>query len=352
MKKTFFLNYNFCISTFWVALGLTFWMQFLNETPVYQLEAGLFTISFLIACITVSNYLSNHLLPVALKEKKMCRFTFQFIFFTLLLALLLGVIMESFRFMEQKEIFRQTLFISDGYKTFLTALTGMIPTSLCVNGALCGLRFFREHNKILQVNAKLERIHHEDQIQLLQDQINPHLMFNVLNHIHILMQKNVELADELLLRFADILRYQIYECNCKTVQLEKEIRYLKDVIEVEKARWGNDLKVTCSWEIENRKQEISPFLLLPFIENAFKHVSRLPFENGYVNIEFIQRNNILKLSVENSKSDRLLSKDKSSGAGLENIKKRLLLLYPKKHQLETKDNGNSYSINLNIILQS
>lgn len=350
MKKIFFLNYNFCISAFWVALGLTFWLQFLNETPVYQLEAGLFTISFLITNIIVSNYLSNHLLPIALKEKRMCKFTFRFILFTLLLALLLGAIMESFRFMEQKEIFPHSQFISEGYKSFFTALIGMIPTALCVNGALCGLRFFREHNKILQENTKLERMHHEDQLQLLQDQINPHLMFNVLNHIHVLMQKDVELADELLLRFADILRYQIYECNCKTVQLEKEIRYLKDVIKVEKARWGNDLKVVCNWKVENGKQEVSPFLLLPFIENAFKHVSRLPFENGYINIEFVQQNNVLRLLVENSKSAKQLSINNSSGAGLRNVKKRLQLLYPKKHKLRTEDNSNSFIVNLNITL--
>lgn len=280
----------------------------------------------------------------------MRKFTVQFILFTLLLALFLSFTIEVFRFMEETEIFQQTHFITEGYTSFPTALVGMIPTALCVNGALCGLRFYREHNKILQLNAKLERMHHEDQLQLLQDQINPHLMFNVLNHIHVLMQKNVELADELLIRFADILRYQIYECNHKTVPLEKEIHYLKDVIEVEKARWGDNLKVICNWEIENGKQDISPFLLLPFIENAFKHVSRLPFENGYVTIEFIHQNNTLKLFVENSKSDKLLPSHNSSGAGLQNVKKRLQLLYPQKHELKIKDNGHSFTVDLNIIL--
>lgn len=350
MKKTLFLNYNFCISAFWIALGLAFWMQFINENSTYIIESGLFTIAFLAINIIISNYLSNHLLPLALKEKRMCKFTFQFIFLTLLLALCLSCTIEVFRFMEETEICPQTHFITEGYTSFPTALVGMIPTALCVNGALCGLRFYREHNKILQLNAKLERMHHEDQLQLLQDQINPHLMFNVLNHIHVLMQKNVELADELLIRFADILRYQIYECNCKTVQLEKEIRYLKDVVEVEKTRWGNDLKVTCNWKVENGNQDISPFLLLPFIENAFKHVSRLPFENGYVTIEFTQQNNTLTLLVENSKSDKLSSNNKSSGAGLQNVKKRLQLLYPQKHELKTKDNSHSFTVDLNIIL--
>ena len=125
---------------------------------------------------------------------------------------------------------------------------------------------------------------------------------------------------------------------------------MKDVIEVEKARWGNDLKVTGKWEVENGKQEISPFLLLPFIENAFKHVSRLPFENGYVNIEFTQQKGTLELFVENSKSDKLAPKGKSSGAGLQNIKKRLYLLYPQRHQLITKDGDNSFTVHLKITL--
>jgi LytS/YehU family sensor histidine kinase len=175
-------------------------------------------------------------------------------------------------------------------------------------------------------------------------------MFNVLNHIHILMKKNVDVADELLLRYSDMLRYQLYECNRETVLLEKEVDYLKDVVEVEKMRWGNELKVDSSWHIENGKKEISPLLLVPFVENAFKHVSRMPSETGYVNIRLHQEGNTLRLTVENSKSTRVPQRQNASGLGLENVKKRLGILYPQKHELIVQKTDTVYKTTLVITL--
>ena len=102
----------------------------------------------------------------------------------------------------------------------------------------------------------------ENQLKLLQDQINPHVMFNILNHIHILMKSNTELASFLLLKFSDILRYQLYHCNQNLVVLDKEIQYLQDLVEVEKLRWGNELDVKAEWLIENKKALIVPLLLV------------------------------------------------------------------------------------------
>lgn len=118
-------------------------------------------------------------------------------------------------------------------------------------------------------------------MEILKIQINPHFMFNVLNHIHVLMQKDVELASSLLLQYSDILRYQLYRAKEEQVGLWQEVEFLKNYIEVEKLRWRGKLEVTTRWEITDAACPLAPLLMITFIENAFKHVSRSDTEKGF-----------------------------------------------------------------------
>jgi LytS/YehU family sensor histidine kinase len=140
--------------------------------------------------------------------------------------------------------------------------------------------------------------------------------------------KHIQLADYLLMKFSDILRYQLYHCNQNLVPLDKEIEYLQNLIEVEKLRWGNELDVKSTLEITNKNILIVPLLLVPFIENAFKYVCRLPGQTGYVKIFCKEENNTLSFYVENSYSEMAVHKKKDGGIGLQNVKKRLKLQYP------------------------
>jgi len=225
-----------------------------------------------------------------------------------------------------------------------------IPAALLINATACGLRFYQEHNVIEKKHALLKQSHLEAQIKILQDQINPHLMFNVLNHIHILMQRNVDLASELLIKFSDILRYQLYECNREYVLLEREIKYLKDLVGVEQIRWGNELDVDCKWEIQNGSLQIAPLLLMPLIENAFKHVSRLPHEKGYVHLLCKQEQNNLTLKIENSYTEQYKIITNNHGLGLENVRKRLSIQYPDHYNLIIEKTENKFTIILNLVL--
>ncbi len=274
-----------------------------------------------------------------------------------LLALLLTLNAEMFGWLEKQGVFGSSTMVSATLIPLHLRFFSLIPASIFVILGFCGIEFFREHHKIsqenyriLQEHARLQQIHLEDQLQLLKDQINPHSMFNVLNHIHVLMQDDVDLASELLVKFSEILRYQLYDCNKQYVKLKDEIQYLKDVIEVEKMRWGGDLNVDCSWNITTGDKEINPLLLIPFVENAFKHVSRLPHENGYVNIQLEQNGNKLIFTVENSKSTEHTSKSNGSGLGLANVRKRLNILYPEKHKLDITETDTVYKTVLNISL--
>ena len=347
-KDIFFKNYNRVIVGFWALLSLTIFLQFIEVCPFP--EAALFVVFFFVITFPITTYLSKKRLPKALKKGGLKTFVVYFILLTILLTFLYTCLSKGFVWLEEQNIFPKSASFSGMDRPFYAEFIGNILSAFVANVALCTLRFFEEHNKMSQEHAKLQQAHLEDQLQLLREQINPHLMFNVLNHIHILMKKNVDLADELLLRYSDVLRYQLYDCNKEKVLLEKEVDYLKDVVEVEKMRWGKELKVDCQWSIENGRKEISPLLLIPFVENSFKHVSRMLSEVGYVNILLNQEGDTLRFIVENSKSDQVATHRKSSGIGLKNVKKRLDILYPEKHELIVQKTDTTYKTTLIIML--
>lgn len=341
MKNKFLKNYNLYVGVIWIILSVSLFMQFSSRAPLW--ESFLFTLCFVFCAFVVSTFISR-LVPKALANRKWNPFIFQFIIAVFVLALLLSLVVELFYRLESNGIFAVSSLISDIHDPAIISILGMLPTSIMALAGFCGLELFRTH-------AILENERLEDQLHFLKSQVNPHLTFNVLNHIHILMRKDVELADELLLRFSDVLRYQLYECNNEIVLLETELKYVKDIVEIEKTRWGNELEVSAKWEIEDNMVMISPLMLIPFIENAFKHVSRLPGKKGYVNIEFSQKGKTIHLIVENSKSTNPPRKDNSSGLGLQNTKKRLDISYPDKYSLDIQETDHVYRTDLQITLE-
>lgn len=346
--KNFFKYYKWFIAGFWLIIGLAGFFQFIDTC--LPLESALYVLGFLTLSISITTFTSNYLFPRALKKGKMHVFVFQFIILSILLAFSYALLTKGVLLLEKNGIFPPSIQFTELERPFIFEFLANLLSAFMANLLFCAMRFFREHYIMLQEHAKLQQSSLEDQLHLLRAQINPHMMFNILNHIHILMKKNVDVADELLLRYSDVLRYQLYECNREIVFIEKEVEYLKDIVEVEKIRWGNELKVDCSWDIENGRKEISPLLLIPFVENAFKHVSRLPSQTGYVNIILHQKGDILHFEVENSKTDQAPQRGKASGLGLENVKKRLHILYPEKHELSVKKDDHIYKTTLIISL--
>ncbi len=342
MKLSFLKHYNFYIGIIWIILLIALWMQFSSRAPIG--ESLLFTLCITACAFAVSTYISRKSVPKALVGKKLNCFILQFIGGVLFLAFLLALIVELFYFLEYNGIFSVSPLISDIHDPFIIGILSMLPTSIMVITGFCGFELFRAH--AIQEKERLE-----DQLNFLKSQVNPHLTFNVLNHINILMRKDVELANELLLRFSDVLRYQLYECNNDIVLLESELKYVKDIVEIEKMRWGDELDVNAKFEIEDSAAAIRPLMLIPFIENAFKHVSRLSEKKGYVNIDFFQNGKSVRLIVENSKSATPPRKNEHSGLGLVNTKKRLEISYPEKYQLDIRETENIYKTDLQITLE-
>lgn len=334
---------------FWSILGITIWAQMIDAYSFLMatVQAGLI---LLCSCL-LAHFLSDVMLPNALRKRKMGLFAVQSMLVVLLLSFCLAVVYAVF----SDSFARGRLYPDESNMTvtqFLWArFAGSIPAAILICGTACGLRFYQEHNVIEQNHAQLQQVHLEAQIKILQDQINPHLMFNVLNHIHILMQSNVKLASDLLVQFSDILRYQLYECNKEYVPLHLEIKYLKDLIAVEETRWGDELEVKSKWNIEDGQLQIVPLLLVPLIENAFKHVSRLPKQKGYVHLSCEQMNKQLHFRIENSYTEQFKVPSKNQGLGLENVKKRLAIQYPEKHQLNINKTDSDFTVTVVLDLK-
>lgn len=334
---------------FWSLLGMTIWAQMIEDYDF--LTATIQAVLVLFCSAVLAHILSDVILPKALKQNKMNWFAVQSVIVVLLLAFCLSLIyivfsdsaMRNKAYPEEADV--------DSLHFLWTRFYGNIPSAILICGTACGLRFYQEHNVIERNHAQLQQVHLEAQIKILQDQINPHLMFNILNHIHILMQSNVQLASVLLVQFSDILRYQLYECNKEYVPLHLEIKYLKDLIAVEETRWGNELEVKSKWNIEDGQLQIVPLLLVPLIENAFKHVSRLPNQKGYVHLSCKQENKQLKFKIENSYTEQYKIPSKSQGLGLENVKKRLAIQYPEKHQLTIEKTDSDFTITVILDLK-
>ncbi|MEZ4903881.1 MAG: histidine kinase [Spirosomataceae bacterium] len=199
----------------------------------------------------------------------------------------------------------------------------------------------------------LEKENVETELKYLKSQINPHFLFNTINSIFVLIHKNPDLASESLASFSEMLRYQLYECNDHhEVLLTKEIDFLENFIELEKLRLYES-QIELVFEIENTSKQsinIAPFILLPFIENAFKHVSKGKTEYNFIKMYLtLSETKTLVLNIENSASSQY--RESSSGIGLSNVRRRLNLLYPQRHHLKIQAEQNKFKIELILDLK-
>lgn len=342
MKYDYIKNYDRFVLLIWIFIFAIFFLQYIATMSV--LEAFLLAACVILSAYPFTTYLSKRLLRKAMKQKNMPKFIIQFFAVSIIISAIISVILVLFGYLENIGIFPQSEFMSSlnnpGYEFLNASLI-----SLILNLSFCGLRFFEQ-------NIRLQKELAQSSHQILKAQINPHFMFNVLNHVNVLIRKEPDLASSLLVQYTNILRYQLYNGEKEVVSIKQEIEFLKDFIEIEKVRWKNNLEVNCSWDIEDDSITLSPLLLITFVENAFKHVSRSKTEKGFVRIDLKQRNGGLSLFVENSKytDTPTVEKKEASGIGLENIKKRLEILYPNRYNLHISESDKVYSTSLSIKL--
>lgn len=185
------------------------------------------------------------------------------------------------------------------------------------------------------------------ELKALKTQINPHFIFNSLNNIYSLVFQNSEKALPAIEELSKLLRYSTKDLEQDFIPLEREIGYVKSLIELEKLRIKNPEKIIISNHIKNPALKISPMLIVPFVENAFKHGD---FRDKGFEMNISDENKILHFYLLNYKKEKM--KDSVSGIGIDNVRKRLEILYPKKHELKITETEAHFTIDLKIDLKN
>nr|WP_294944921.1 sensor histidine kinase [uncultured Mucilaginibacter sp.] len=200
-------------------------------------------------------------------------------------------------------------------------------------------------NERIQRDLENQRLSAE--LSFLKSQINPHFLFNSLNSIYSLAYQKSDTTPEAILKLSEIMRYMLYECNDNKVELTKELQYLQNYIDLQKIRFGNKAFINFEITGEVTNQLVVPLLLISFIENAFKHgVANDPAAPIVLKINLSDGH--LYFFVQNKKHTH--NRDASGGIGLVNVKRRLDLLYPSKYNLEIRDETDTYTVQLSLVL--
>jgi hypothetical protein len=200
-----------------------------------------------------------------------------------------------------------------------------------------------------RVKQELETKTMQQELNFLRTQINPHFLFNTLNNLYALTLKKSDAAPEMVIKLSELMRYMLYECNEKSVPLSKEIAFLRNYLDLERLRLGANADIYLEIKGEVTNQEIAPLLFTSFLENAFKHGLNSSIAGGYVHLNLDVNQYQLHLEIENSKPD-YLPISKVGGIGLSNTKRRLELLYPKRHQLILEDTNQKFVVHLTLEL--
>jgi LytS/YehU family sensor histidine kinase len=232
-----------------------------------------------------------------------------------------------------------------------------IYTLAAVAGTFHIVRHWYKHQQATQLleqtAQQLEKEKLDAELKLLKSQINPHFLFNTLNNLYALTLNQSSRAPEMVYKLSQLMNYMMYDGNQTEVPLEKEIRYIENYIALEKIRYDNHVDVALSVYDNVEGVMIAPLLLLPFVENSFKHGLSNRISGGWVRIEILLQGSTLVMKVENSKS--LHEKEKSikpvSGIGLQNVKKRLELIYPERYNLQIIDEEETFLVVLKIQLE-
>lgn len=199
-----------------------------------------------------------------------------------------------------------------------------------------------------QEAAQLKSEKLESELKFLKSQINPHFLFNSLNNIYTLTMLNPDVAGDSVLKLSEMLRYLLYECDAEKVALERELTYLENYITLFSLKDDKPLNIKFDKTNVQPETMIAPLLLIPFVENAFKHSQIEDLENGWINIKLSNDNQQIYFEVKNSLPQNEFAKDKVGGIGLQNVKRQLQLIYPNKHKLNIQKKEGEFSVELNI----
>lgn len=231
-------------------------------------------------------------------------------------------------------------------RTFVLILFDLFITL----GAALSIKLVRLHYKSVEFEQELIREKLQSELSFLRAQTNPHFLFNTLNNLYALARKKSDLTPDAIMMLSKIMRFVLYECRTPRIPIEAEAKVLNDYIALEKMRYNDRLVIRYEQSLDNPNQLIAPLLLLPFVENSFKHGAN--GTTGDVTINIILRLNEKKLyfCVSNTIDSDFKKQEKNGGIGLKNVQRQLDLVYPNQHQLLISQTNDTFKTELLVEL--
>lgn len=323
---------------FQIVLTLVVFLFYAIDRKNPQIEGYEFAFFLSLAfCAFFINYI---LLPFFLYKKK-------FVHFILYLGLIIlaAVLMEEL--ILEKIYFPDTR--GNKFSSIFYTSIGILP----VVTILVGFKFGWDLIEKQQQLEDLEVVVKDSELQFLNSQINPHFLFNNLNNLYAHAIEASPKTPEIILDLSATLRYMLYDCKATSVPLKKELEHLENFISISKLQIEDRSLVTFTYPSISSQYQIAPLILIVFVENAFKHSSASQLENININIEVqITEKGYLKFSCINSFNEQSNIDNLSNGIGLENVQKRLQLLFPNAHTLDVQQNKQQYTVFLSLQLKS
>ena len=249
-------------------------------------------------------------------------------------------------------LFSDSSFDSPKYP-FLLSLLGGLRGAITIGGLAAAIKLMKYWHMKEQRNLQLQKENAEAGLQLLKAQVHPHFLFNTLNNIYSYTQNTSPTASKMITGLSDMLRYILYEGNRSLTPLHKELKMIEDYINLEKIRYGNRLELHLDLPENTNGLFIAPLLLLPLVENCFKHGTSTMLEQPWINLEITLQGKQMQLKLLNGKvnSSGPGEKQPLTGIGLKNVEMRLSLLYPGKHELTITNEEELFIVNLKLELE-
>lgn len=239
--------------------------------------------------------------------------------------------------------------IKNQYLIFYSFMGGL-RGSTTIAGFAVAIKLLKSWHLKKVENEKLGKEKAKAELEILKGQIHPHFMFNTLNSIYSLALKKSDQTPEAILKLSQLMRYMLTECSKSVVDLKTEIEVLQNYVDLEKGRFGDRLDISVSIQGDIDHNKIAPLLLLPFLENSFKHGANEMIEQAWISLDLQVIGSNLKFKLINGRPSDASPYPESAHVGLQNVKKRLALLYPSAHELRIHEDEDSFMVILTLSL--
>lgn len=323
--------------------GFGFMIAQPSAEPEYIGNVGIYaTAGFVVYFIGFLYLHAYYFVPKFLLRRRLYSYTFSMLaigIVSFFLVCIMDVFLNAYRINPHRP----------GEKELMISMIEFLILYSIIVAASAAVKLFQHWLRNVDRFYRLQKASLQQELGILKNQINPHFLFNMLNNVRILISSDPERATNLLVSLSDLLRYQIYDCGEESVFLSADIQFLRDFLTLENSR-RDDFSFSVIRNGDQRDVRLPAFLFIPFVENAVKH-NHTTNVHAYVHVVVQLENNELNFQCENSKPLNPSSLKKTVGSlGLANVKRRLNLLYPQKHELLIEETKDTFKVNLWIKL--